>query len=78
MISLNSRLVLVVKYKGEKPIAGVDSQKTYPVVAATSTKLYDEATKSWKQHDQIVIISDNGTWINLYPGKCTFMEPKAF
>jgi len=72
MIMLASMPILRAKVKDDVNIAGIVKGKFYVVVGSVVKQLPDKETKEKKNHDQIVLISDNGTWIEIYPGRCIF------
>ena len=73
MIHIVEMPILKVRYVNNTDISGIDKEKQYPVIATVTKHLDDKADpKKKRQHDQIVIIDDNGTWRELYPSHCKF------
>ena len=78
MINLASMPVLSAKISNAVNVKDVDFNKFYPVVATVTKQLENKDTHEKKFHDQIVIISDAGHWLEIYPGKCSFKVLSPF
>jgi hypothetical protein len=79
MITLAPMPVLKVKLHTDLDIKGIDHNKYYPVVGTIMKMLPEKDNPSVKRaHDQIVIISDTGKWLEIYPGHCDFSVIEPF